>query len=433
MKPFAIQCLVFLGILFGSSPCSAKPHYVRQTPGVDSVIVFIHGVLGSGDTTWKNDNGMYWPSMLAQDETFKDFDIYVHDYPTSLRGTNFSIEELAENARLIFDVDGISAHKDIVFLVHSMGGLVLRQYILKYQKIAERTRLIYFYSTPSTGAELASLASLFSSNPQLFDMRPMDQFSDGYLDHLLKDWLDAELGIPSFCAYEKEATFGKLVVTLASASNLCTKRLDPIMANHLTIVKPAGPSEIPYLTFKSAVQSVPRKVSSCAPVLDNGSISTICNLTRDVAKSRTIDTISQVNNKLALILSQKEMYLFPAIEDYRRDPNESKWKRAQTEAVGVLKLVREAGDGVLQFDASLRPELGPGMSTLTEPDGVRKILARVAVGDLHSRAAILEDMLEVRNPSTDQAKQFEEKLKQLVQQLSDDLSALSQKLRLSLN
>jgi hypothetical protein len=42
-------------------------------------------------------------------------------------------------------------------------------------------------------------------------------------------------------------------------------------------------------------------------------------------------------------------------------------------------------------------------------------------------------MLEVSNPSTDQAKQFEEKLKQLVQQLSDDLSALSQKLRLSLN
>jgi hypothetical protein len=213
MKPFAIHCLVFLSILFGSSPCSAKPHYVRQTPGVDSVIVFIHGVLGSGDTTWKNDNGMYWPSMLAQDETFKDFDIYVHDYP---------------------------------------------------------------------------------------------------------------------------------------------------MANHLTIVKPAGPSDIPYLAFKSAVKSVPRKASSCAPVLDNGSISSVCNLTRDAAKSRTIDTVSQVNNKLALILSQKEMYLFPAIEDYLRDPSESKWKRVQTEAVGVLKLVREAGDGVLQFDASLRPELGPG-------------------------------------------------------------------------
>jgi pimeloyl-ACP methyl ester carboxylesterase len=385
----------------------------------DSVIVFIHGVLGDGKNTWTNDeNHQYWPSMLERDPDFKEFDIYVHHYPTTFRRANFSIDELAENARLIFDIDGVSAHKDIIFLVHSMGGLLVRAYLLKYRNVAERTRLIYFFSTPSTGAEIASLASLFFSNPQLFAMRPMDQNSEGYLSDLLRAWLSADFGIPSFCAYEKQATYGTKIVTLASASNLCTKRLDPIQANHLTIVKPNGTSDIPYLAFKSAVQSVPRKVSSPAVL----------------GRSKTINTVSQVQNKLALVLSRNEMFLFPAIDDYLRKRSENNWRHVQNEAVELLKLVRQAGEAVLQFDASLRPELGPAMSMLAQRDGIRNILrlgAASAAKNLATRGILLESIaiVELKKPSLHQAKKFKEHLVLIVQQLSDDLSAPSQKLQ----
>jgi pimeloyl-ACP methyl ester carboxylesterase len=58
-----------------------------------------------------------------QDDTFNASDIYVYEYPTSVRRSSFSIDEIAENMRLFFDADGVSKYKEIIFLAHSMGGL----------------------------------------------------------------------------------------------------------------------------------------------------------------------------------------------------------------------------------------------------------------------------------------------------------------------
>jgi hypothetical protein len=89
--------------------------------------------------------------------------------------------------------------------------------------------------------------------------------SDGYLGNLQRQWLDAELSIPSYCAYERRPTYGIQVVTQASASNLCTKRLDPIEADHITIVKPASEHDTSYLTFRSAFQNTVKVVSAPSP------------------------------------------------------------------------------------------------------------------------------------------------------------------------
>jgi hypothetical protein len=140
-----------------------------------------------------------------------------------------------------------------------MGGLVTRAYILKYQRrIAERTAFIYFFSTPTTGSEVASLAKLISRNPHLGDMKAMT--AGAYLGNLQRQWLDADLSIPSYCAYERRPTYGIEVVTQASASNLCNKRLDPIEADHISISKPAGEHDVSYLAFKSAFQDAAIKV-----------------------------------------------------------------------------------------------------------------------------------------------------------------------------
>src|SRR5262249_53135538 len=79
---------------------------------------------------------------------------------------------------------------------------------------------------------------------------------------LQRQWLSINFEIPSFCAYERQTTYNVSVVTQASASNLCNRRLDPIDANHLTIVKPNGPRDTPYLALKAAIQLTPGKASS---------------------------------------------------------------------------------------------------------------------------------------------------------------------------
>jgi hypothetical protein len=73
-----------------------------------------------------------------------------------------------------------------------------------------------------------------------------------YLADLNRHWLNAHLGIPSHCAYEKRPTYGFEIVEMGSASTLCDRGLDPIDTNHIDIVKPADQNSKPYISFKAA-------------------------------------------------------------------------------------------------------------------------------------------------------------------------------------
>lgn len=158
--------------LFSAFPADAGSRYIRQTSGAESVIVFVHGILGDGDSTW-TDGKAYWPELLKSDPTFNSSDIFVYSYPTTF-WASLSIDELAENIRLQLDVDHVSDHRRIIFLTHSMGGLVTRVFLLNNRKVAERTLFAYFFSTPTGGAEVASIATLISRNPQFNKMKPMN-------------------------------------------------------------------------------------------------------------------------------------------------------------------------------------------------------------------------------------------------------------------
>jgi hypothetical protein len=133
-----------------------------------------------------------------------------------------------------------------------MGGLVTRALLTKYQQFGPRTKFIYFFATPTTGSQLAQIGRLLSRNPQLGGMLPMDSDRDGYLSNLQLAWLAAGFSTRSYCAYENQPTTVGIVVTQASASNLCTKRLDPIDRDHIQIVKPESDKDLPFLVLRSA-------------------------------------------------------------------------------------------------------------------------------------------------------------------------------------
>jgi len=192
---------------------------------------------------------------MADDPTFAGEDIFVYEYPSPKLASAYNVNELAEDMRLTL-AGPLSAHRRVIFLAHSMGGLVVRQYLIKYRESAEQVELMYFYSTPTTGSPMATLTSIFSRNPQLGDLRPMK--SDEYLGNLQRDWLaSAKLrDLPSFCAYETLPLISTRVVEQESASNLCNRPLDPINANHIDIVKPASREDKPYRTFAAAYASL---------------------------------------------------------------------------------------------------------------------------------------------------------------------------------
>lgn len=238
--------------------------YLRDKTN-DRVIVFVHGVLGDARATWTAANGAYWPALLLGDETFKDFDIYVYDYPSPLFAVSYSIDELADNLRLLLDSASVfDLHREVLFVCHSMGGLIVRAFLLKYQQFAPKVQMIYFLSTPTTGSELAALAhSVARQNPQYDDMKLWKD--NAYVGNLVRQWQAAQFRIKSYCAYEKRQTYGVKIVGEQSATNLCNQRLDPIDTDHTGIAKPSDRSAVPYLAFRQAVLETPPTPAASPP------------------------------------------------------------------------------------------------------------------------------------------------------------------------
>jgi pimeloyl-ACP methyl ester carboxylesterase len=213
-------------------------------------MVFVHGAFGDAETTWKAANGAYWPNLLIDDSDFDNIDILVVSYPTGF-WTTLTVDELAESLRATLTVNRIDAYRKIIFVVHSMGGLVTRAYLLKNREVADRTWFAYFYSTPTTGSQIASIVDRIAKHDQISKLRLLT--SDDYLADLMRQWLAAAFQFPSYCAYEKRLTQGiALVVNMDSAAALCTKALDPIDADHTSIVKPENRSSAPYVVLKAA-------------------------------------------------------------------------------------------------------------------------------------------------------------------------------------
>ena len=270
---FKIASLVFTYLLFlagdpgtviaipppaNSNDIQAKLPWVRRQGAskAQGVIVFVHGVLGDDFTSWQNGSS-YWPELLIHDQTFDGQDIYVYKYPSPKLGKSFSISEVADNLRLVLSTDGVLKYKQITFVSHSMGGLVTRDFIVKYQsQVVPKIRLLAFFATPTTGTPYARLGALISKNPQFGQLYPLD--SDNYLGTLQSNWLAGNFRIRSYCAYEVLPTFGQIIVERASATNLCTERLDPINANHFDIVKPLDAKSEVYRVLVSAFEETAR-------------------------------------------------------------------------------------------------------------------------------------------------------------------------------
>ncbi|WP_353072433.1 hypothetical protein [Tunturiibacter gelidiferens] len=153
------------------------------------------------------------------------------------------------NINLVAD-EIFTKHKQVIFLCHSMGGLLTRKLLTRYQPLATQVPLIYFFSTPTTGSDLTRLAMALSPNPQLSDMLPSD--ADRYVDILQRDWRAAKFRIISRCAYEEKDTYGVKIVDSASASTLCEGSVMPIEKDHIQIVKPATIHDPSYLAFETA-------------------------------------------------------------------------------------------------------------------------------------------------------------------------------------
>lgn len=217
--------------------------------------MFVHGMFGNSDDTWRFSSQVYWPEMLLSDTTFNDSDIYVASYPTPFVGGRMNIEDIVSNLenRLTAD-DVFSKHREVVFVCHSLGGLVVERLLLKNRDYDKQVPFIYFFGTPQTGADIASIGKLLD-DPLFKDLSASQD--NEILQGIEDEWRAAHVKIRSYCAYERKTILGQLVVDRLSATRNCTEPPVAIDETHIGLVKPNGTGHDSYIALKNAVTSNP--------------------------------------------------------------------------------------------------------------------------------------------------------------------------------
>jgi pimeloyl-ACP methyl ester carboxylesterase len=228
--------------------------YVREDPARRVVIVFVHGGAGSGATTWKHaEADRPWPAMMAGDDAFRGASIFVYNYASPWFKKALSIHELGVEMRTVLRDRGVLDHQELVFVAHSMGGLVVKAFLLTFREHVQRTKFIYFFGVPSKGTELTRVARYLTENPQSREVVSVEAGS--YLERQLIDWRTLHARAPRFpvyCAYETvpAPVYGAIVVDFSSAIEGCFEPPEAIVADHREMVKPRSRETTAYVLFR---------------------------------------------------------------------------------------------------------------------------------------------------------------------------------------
>ena len=151
-------------------------HQPETAPLLD--VIFIHGLGGGSQRTWSKDlrdSNLFWPQRwLSSEPDIKKTRILSFGYNASfLPGTPRSIYKIGDFAKELLyemrfgkDDDGEDldiGNAPVIFVVHSMGGLVAKKaYLLgqidaAYQDIIHSISGIIFLATPHRGTNLAEI------------------------------------------------------------------------------------------------------------------------------------------------------------------------------------------------------------------------------------------------------------------------------------
>jgi pimeloyl-ACP methyl ester carboxylesterase len=229
----------------------SQPRFVRNQNS-NRVIVFVHGFGGNSRDTWSNDS-LYWPEMITKDRDFDGVDVFVYEYPTSITAS-MTPNQLADQMYEALKANDVLDRRQIIFICHSMGGVITRDLLIKFEDVANNTSFIQFLSTPTDGRSVANLAIILNST-QISKLTTNTE--KDYLGDLSRNWSDKNLSkIPSYCAYETRDTYKLRVVSYESATHLCNRPFKPVDADHFGIAKPQGFNLPPYITFKDSYRDV---------------------------------------------------------------------------------------------------------------------------------------------------------------------------------
>jgi len=232
------------------------PHWViQQQPPAKVALVYVHGVTGDMIGTWQAANGKTFFELVNENEVTRGrADAFVYGFPSYMfRQGSFDIREAANRLHQRLMYNRVLDYPAVVFVAHSMGGLVVMRELLTNRDVLAKVPVVVFYATPQEGAQISSIGQHLSPNSALAQMTPAD--GNALLQTLSDEWNTINPADRPHvrCAYEKKTTGPFMIVPWSSATRFCEGAPLAIDANHIEIVKPDRPGHDSILVLVNAL------------------------------------------------------------------------------------------------------------------------------------------------------------------------------------
>jgi pimeloyl-ACP methyl ester carboxylesterase len=233
-------------------------------------VVFVHGLGGNPREYWMADTNRpetFWPAWIGED--VPNAGVWSLGYDAAKfawQGTAMPLFDRAKNALALLDADEIGG-RPIVFITHSMGGLLVKQMIQhgltlgdpRWRAITDQTRGVCFIATPHSGADLANYVKFlakFLATIAVEDLKANDPQLRG-LNEWYRNHAFTRFKTEVYC--EKKVTgwkgLGVIVVDDRSADpGLPGVSPVPLDEDHLSICKPASRESLLYKRVRRFVK-----------------------------------------------------------------------------------------------------------------------------------------------------------------------------------
>jgi pimeloyl-ACP methyl ester carboxylesterase len=223
----------------------------------NKVVVFVHG-LGGDSGTWGK-----FEQLIAEDPDLQ-WDVAHFEYPTPTWGIRLlpfvqfkyqPIQILADGLRTAID-EQLQDYEEIALVGHSLGGLVVRKYLLSEVHAQRKLRVqkVILYAVPNDGSALAAISRELSIGAN-GHVKQLCRNSD-FLENLRIDWarvdIDKEVDITVVVGGNDH------IVSRASAeANFRTRDSEPkyiLKAGHKDIVKPTSSEDLRFIILRNALK-----------------------------------------------------------------------------------------------------------------------------------------------------------------------------------
>jgi pimeloyl-ACP methyl ester carboxylesterase len=255
----------------------------------DTVIVFVHGLFSNSRDAWLRQDAdpkapaKFWPQIAVDDKRLEKPAIFLGGYYSKLDSKDYGVREASDElfAGLSDQVDqkpSVLDKKTIIFVAHSLGGVVVRDLLVRRADAFKEKRVgLLLVASPSGGSEYARAAEYVTANggvligqlqPNSDFLRSLDKdFRDLLATKRIPDLVGKELiehfafeptGANAAPWYKKLANYfvdDKIVSRLSASRYFPNEALIPD-SDHNTIAKPEGPNSDSHLQLVRLYEQV---------------------------------------------------------------------------------------------------------------------------------------------------------------------------------